>query len=115
MEELVQEIRSLENKLRSLRSELKSMSDGYIYLTCLRCYGSIQWSTHSNSHTVQELCNSYNGDDGIVDVYTNNQSPDIINYSGDMQVMTIDELKDLSKENVSMSKAVVNWITKSMP
>lgn len=115
MEQLLQEISLLENKLSSLRSKLRDFSDGYIYLTNLRCYGSRSWNTYTNTYLVQELCDQYNGDNGIVDVYTNNPSPSIIdNYSGDVHVMTTKELKHMSQGNVSMSQAIVNRITETL-
>ena len=44
-------------------------NDGYLYICNVRSYGR-NWNDNgiSNLYTLQELCNQYNGDDGIVDV-----------------------------------------------
>ena len=109
MEQLIQEIEALEAQLSNLRSQLYSMSDGHIYLTCLRCYGSLSWNTYTNPYPVQELCDEYYGDNGIVDVYTTNPNHNIHTY-GDVNVMTLEEMKNLSQENISMSRAMTNWV-----
>jgi len=98
MEQLIQEIHSLEEKLSNLRSQLYSISDGYIYLANLRCYGSSTWNTYTNSYSVQELCNEYNGDNGIVDVYTTNINHSIHTY-GYVTVVTQDEIKNIPQRN----------------
>ena len=113
VEQLIQEIKALEAQLSNLRSQLHSMSDGYIYLTCLRCYGSLSWETHNNAYSVQELCNEYYGDNGIVDVYTTNPHHTIQSY-GDVNVMTLDEMKNISQDNISMSRAITNWICRGI-
>ena len=44
-------------------------NDGYLYICNVRSYGR-NWNDNgiSNLYTLQELCNQYNGDEGIVDV-----------------------------------------------
>lgn len=110
MESLIQEIMSLEDRLSDLRSQLRKHSDGFLYLSCLRCYGSLTWETHHNEFCVQELCDEYYGDNGIVDVYTTNPNHSVSSY-GTVRVMTLEELNELSKENISMSHAIVDWMT----
>jgi hypothetical protein len=111
MEQLIQEIKSLEEKLSDLRSQLYEHNDGFVYLTCLRCYGSVNYQTYTNKFLVQELCDEYYGDNGIVDVYTTNPSHDISTY-GDVHVMTLKDLKKKSQNNISMSRAITNWIAR---
>jgi len=111
METLINEYNLALERVNTLRNQLQQYSDGNIYVTCLRCYGSLSWETHTNEFTVQELCNEYYGDNGIVDVYTDNTNHSISTY-GDVHVMTLEELQNMSKENISMSRAIVNWIAR---
>ena len=55
---------------------INSFEDGYFYICNVRSYGR-NWKDKSikNPHTLQELCYQYFGEDGIVDVYSNN--PDL--------------------------------------
>lgn len=107
MKNLIKRLRELEDELYQVREQIRQTSDGFIYLTKLRCYGSISWELHSNNFSVQELCDEYNGENGIVEVYTNNPDHLISSY-GDVVVMNEEELMNLSQENVSMSQAIVN-------
>ena len=59
----------LKNEVNSL---INSFEDGYFYICDVRSYGRSWKENHINPHTVQELCYQYNGDEGIVNVYTNN-------------------------------------------
>jgi len=112
-EELVKKIKAVKSQLFALQYQLHAYNDGYLYLTCLRSYGSLSWETHINEYTVQELCDQYDGYDGIVDVYTTNPNT-TVTTEGSVEIMTLDEIKNVSQDNISMSAAVSNWITKSM-
>ena len=101
------------SKANKLYQEILDTSDGFIYMTCLRSYGSIRWKHHNNEFSVQDLCNEYYGDNGIVDVYTNNPNHKIDSY-GSVLVKTYEEIVDMSKENISMSNAICNWMTRSL-
>jgi hypothetical protein len=64
------------DELISLRNEIDgriyNYTDGYLYICSVRQFGSV-WEERPNSlYALKELCNSYYGDNGIVDVYTNN-------------------------------------------
>lgn len=113
MEQLIQEIRTLEGRLSNLRSQLREHEDGFLYLTCLRCYGSLTYTTYTNKFVVQELCDEYYGDNGIVDVYTTNPNHNIHTY-GSVHVMSLEELQNVSQDNISMSRAVMNWIEQGL-
>ena len=113
MKELIKKYERARNKANKLYQEILNTSDGFLYVTCLRCYGSLSWQTHNNEFSVQDLCNEYYGDNGIVDVYTNNPNNKIDSY-GSVLVKTCDEIVDMSKENVSMSNAICNWMTRSL-
>jgi len=79
----------------------------------LRCYGSLTWDDHVNQFTVQQLCDEYYGDNGIVDVYTTNPDHSICTY-GDVTVMSLEEIQNIAKDNVSMGSAVMNWIARTL-
>ena len=113
MEKLIQKYQHAKEYADKLYQEILDTSDGFIYMTCLRCYGSVRWQHHKNEFSVQDLCNEYYGDNGIVDVYTNNPNHEIDSY-GSVLVKTYDEIVDMSKENVSMSNAICNWMTRSL-
>jgi hypothetical protein len=113
MKELIEKYEMARSEANKLYQEILDTSDGFIYMTCLRCYGSIRWQHHNNEFSVQDLCNEYYGDNGIVDVYTNNPNHKIDSY-GSVLVKTYEEIVDMSKENVSMSNAICNWMTRSL-
>jgi hypothetical protein len=71
----------------------------------------VNYQTYTNKFLVQELCDEYYGDNGIVDVYTTNPNHDISTY-GDVHVMTLKDLKKKSQNNISMSRAITNWIAR---
>ena len=64
------------DELISLRNEIEgrihSFEDGYIYICSVRQFGSVWEERPSSLYSLKELCDSYHGDNGIVDVYTNN-------------------------------------------
>jgi hypothetical protein len=73
------ELIELKNKVNF---KIYSFEDGYFYICDVRSYGRNWKEDHINPHTVQELCYQYFGDEGIVDVYTNNPNLNIDNYGG---------------------------------
>jgi hypothetical protein len=113
MKELIEKYETARDYANTLFREILNTPDGFLYVTKLRCYGSIHWGTHKNEFSTQDLCNEYYGDNGIVDVYTNNPDHKISSY-GDVEVMTYDEIINMSKENISMSNAICNWITRTL-
>lgn len=110
MEKLIEKYINAKEYANNLYWEIINTPDGFLYVTCLRCYGSINWVTHKNEFSVKDLCDEYYGDNGIVDVYTNNPNHSITSY-GDVKVMTEEEIINMSKENISMSNAICNWLT----
>lgn len=65
MDELI----SLRNKIDGL---IYSYEDGYLYICSVRQFGSVWEERPKSLYSLKELCDLYNGDNGIVDVYTNN-------------------------------------------
>ena len=69
----IEELLEVQSKASGIIHDFK---DGYFYICEVRSYGR-NWKAWDiyNTHTLQELCYQYGGDDGIVDVYSNN--PDL--------------------------------------
>jgi hypothetical protein len=84
-------------QLVELRDEINnriySYEDGYIYICKCRSYGRNWTDNHiKNTHTLQELLYKYDGEDGIVDVYSTN--PDlsgIHNYGELKHIKSVDD------------------------
>lgn len=113
MEELIKKYEEAKEVANNLYHEILNTPDGFIYFTQLRRYGSVYWQNHENKFSVQELCYEYDGEEGIVDVYTNNTNHNISNY-GDVKVMTEQEIINMSKENVSMTSAITDWMRRGL-
>ncbi len=85
------------DQLVELKTEIEnriySYEDGHIYICKVRSYGR-NWTDNNikNTHTLQELCYKYDGEDGIVDVYSTN--PDlshIYNYGELKYIKSVDD------------------------
>jgi hypothetical protein len=88
----IEELVELKN---DIVNRIENYSDGYVYLCNVRSYGRI-WKEHvHNTHTLQELCYRYFGDDGIVDVYSTNPNLSHIENYGD--VMYIKSVEDYER------------------
>lgn len=107
-------------ELIALKSEVEnrisSYSDGYLYICDVRSYGRNWTERVNNVHDLQELCFRYNGDDGIVDVYSTNPNlGNFYNY-GDVKYivseddyvkwMEYESLKDLIR---NISESLNEW------
>ena len=79
----------------TVSNRIYEYADGYFYICNVRSYGR-NWKDNgiTNVHTLQDLCYEYNGDDGIVDVYSNNPDIHKIQNYGDLAyVPTIEDYK----------------------
>lgn len=68
--------------------------DGFLYECYVRSYGRNWREKHANPVTVQELCYRYGGDDGIVDIYTNNPDLQVDNYGDNLYFPTIEDAEN---------------------
>jgi hypothetical protein len=71
-----------------LNARIQSYKDGYFYICNVRSYGR-NWKENYiyNTYTLQELCYQYDGQDGIVDVYSTNPNlKDVHNYGNLMYI-----------------------------
>lgn len=86
-------IKELVKMRDEIDSRIQNYKDGYFYLCNVRSYGR-NWTESyiHNTYTLQELCYRYDGDDGIVDVYSNNPNlGEIYNYGLVMYVPTVED------------------------
>ena len=83
-----EELVELRNKIDGM---IRSYKDGYLYICKVRSYGR-NWNENINNvFELEELCQRYSGDDGIVDVYSTNPNlKDIYNY-GDLRYIESQE------------------------
>jgi len=110
-EEKIRAYESAREALIVAAEELRNESDGFEYITHTRSYGTLTVDKHVNSYTVKELCDKYYGDNGFVDVYTNNPDSGICT-EGRMVVVPQEELDQYIVDEISQSEALSNWIMK---
>lgn len=86
------------NTLVELKTKVENLiynyKDGYFYICNVRSYGRNWTANIKNRYELQELCYRYDGEDGIVDVYSNNPSlGSLHNYGSTMYVPTVEDYK----------------------
>jgi len=81
----IKELVELRNTISNM---ISSYDDGYLYICKVRSYGRNWTENHiKNVYELEELCDRYNGDDGIVDVYSTNPNlKGIYNYGALMYI-----------------------------
>lgn len=87
--------------------EISRHKDGYIYVANIRSYGSNSFSTFNNYHTLKELCDEYNGDNGIVDIYSNNPKIPFVNYSGTKHILSDEVMNKINEADGPWAKAAI--------
>jgi hypothetical protein len=85
----IDELVELKNKINGM---IYNHRDGYFYICNVRSYGR-NWLEIGvfNIHTLQDLCNEYGGDNGIVDVYSNNPNLSKLNNYGSVMFVPTKE------------------------
>ena len=74
---------------------IRSYKDGYLYICKVRSYGR-NWTEYPNNVVeLDELCMRYDGQDGIVDVYTTN--PNLGSFYNYGDLMYIESQEDYDK------------------
>lgn len=73
----IEELNEVRNTAANLIHEYQ---DGFQYECKVRSYGRNWTNKMYNAHAVQDLCYEYDGDNGIIDVYTTNPDLNIHNY-----------------------------------
>ena len=83
-----EELIELRNRIDGM---IRSYKDGYLYICKVRSYGRNWTESINNTFELEELCYRYDGQDGIVDVYSTNPNlKDIYNY-GDLRYIESQE------------------------
>jgi hypothetical protein len=103
-------------KLRDeIENRLNFIDDGFLYLCKVRSYGRSWTERPSNTYVLNQLCYQYDGDEGIVDVYTTNPDLNLQNYGGVYYVKSEEEYKAwkewdyLTKSIPNMEKELEEW------
>ena len=103
-------------KLRDeIENRLNFIDDGFLYLCKVRSYGRSWTERPSNTYVLNELCLRYDGDEGIVDVYTTNPDLNLQNYGGVYYVKSEEEYKAwkewdyMTKSIPNMEKELEEW------
>jgi hypothetical protein len=79
-----EELVELRNKVESM---VRSYKDGYLYICKVRSYGRNWTENVNNTFELEQLCYQYDGQDGIVDVYSTNPNlKDVHNYGNLMYI-----------------------------
>ena len=66
---------------------IRSYKDGYLYICKVRSYGRNWTENVNNTFELEQLCYQYDGQDGIVDVYSTNPNlKDVHNYGNLMYI-----------------------------
>ena len=97
----VEELRELQNNIAYY---LEKRNDGFIYICEVRSYGNNWKNTLTNELTVNDLCAQYDGQDGIVDVYTTNPDAKISNYGQVMYIKSEDQYLKWKKSETLISQ-----------
>ncbi len=83
-----EELVELRNKVDGM---VRSYEDGYLYICKVRSYGRNWTENVNNTFELEQLCYQYDGQDGIVDVYSTNPNlKDVHNY-GDLMYIESQE------------------------
>ena len=101
LEELV-ELRNTVNGM------IHSYKDGFFYICKVRSYGRNWNENHINTHNVQELCYQYFGEDGIVDVYSNNPDLRGIDNYGEIRYVPTPEDYEKWKSHRYLKNSIPN-------
>jgi hypothetical protein len=109
-------------KLRNeIQSRIYNYSDGYLYICSVRSYGRVWEEKPKNLYELQELCDSYNGDNGIIDLYTNNPNlkfpeMEFSNWGGDTKYIKSEsdyrewvKFKRMKNSITSMTEELKVW------
>jgi len=79
-----EELVELRNKVEGM---VRSYVDGYLYICKVRSYGRNWTENVNNTFELEQLCYQYDGQDGIVDVYSTNPNlKDVHNYGNLMYI-----------------------------
>lgn len=58
---------------KKIEAEMNNREDGFFYIVNIRSFGSVVERKYKNEFLAEEDCSFFNGDNGIAEVYTNNE------------------------------------------
>jgi len=107
----IEELRKLQNKISHY---IHTREDGFIYICECRSYGRNWRQTLSNEVAVNDLCDEYNGENGVVDVYTTNPDAKINNYGEVNHIKSVEDYEKWVKSNklISLIKSAKDELAK---
>lgn len=100
-----------------IKDKIHSYEDGYVYICKVRSYGR-NWEQKgiTNKYSLQDLMYKYDGENGIVDVYTNNPNlAGVYNYGDLMFIESVEdyekwsEYESLKKLTTSIQEELDEW------
>ena len=107
------------DELVALKNEIEDRlyhyTDGFLYLCKVRSYGRNWIQRPHNLYSLMELCARYDGEDGIVDVYTTNPDLNFYNYGDIYFIRSEEDYKKwtewswLDREIPEMEKQLEEW------
>ena len=97
----VAELRELQNKIGNY---IHNLNDGFVYICQVRSYGNNWKQTLTNERAVNDLCEQYDGYDGIVDVYTTNPDAKIENYGEVNYIKSEDQYRKWKESETLISQ-----------
>ena len=106
------ELVKLKNEIENY---LHSTPDGFLYICKVRSYGRNWIERHNNSYSVNELCIRYDGEEGIVDVYTTNPDLNMYNYGNVFHIKSEEDYNSwkewayLTNSIPEMEKELNDW------
>jgi hypothetical protein len=95
----VEELRELEN---SISHYIYTREDGFKYICEVRSYGRNWKQELTNEVAVNDMCREYDGEDGIVDVYTTNPDAKIENYGEVNYIKSVEDYEKWKQSNSLM-------------
>jgi len=107
----IEELVDLRNKIDNIISDYK---DGYVYICNVRSYGR-NWKENFiyNPYMLEQLMNEYDGENGIVDVYSTN--PNLFHLHNYGELKYIQSVSDYDKwENYEYLKNIIPQIEKEL-
>jgi hypothetical protein len=99
---------------KEIITTIENFDDGYVYICKVRSYGR-NWEERdiTNTHSLQELLYKYDGEHGIVDVYSTNPDLGKIHNYGELYYISSEE--DYEKWNrYEVLKQVISQIEKEL-
>jgi uncharacterized protein YbcV (DUF1398 family) len=100
LKQLKAELESVRKQACEIKDQIRNTSDGFKYLTETCVYGSVTWKSHNNSFAADEEISQYWNDYSTVYLYTNNPNHGLANYSGITEIISEEDMINMSKENI---------------